>query len=227
MIILDAFFLSHTAEPVDIPDQDKVDIFLPRFEFEYKLDVDKPHAMFGAALPDIYQEFRYNQQTAFDNALEVFRETEAEYENIFHRSYGAVEQYKCDDAELILVTSGTVSSTARVVIDELRDKGKKVGLLKMKLFRPFPYEICRNILGGVPKVAVIDRNICPGFGGIWAQEIMASLYSLPESKRPLIYPCITGLGGRDITPDTIQKVVETAQAEGSPSQKIYWIDLKE
>jgi len=227
MILLDAFFLSHTAESMETPDQKDVDEFLPKFDFKYKLDIDKPAAMFGAALPDIYQEFRYNQQAAFDGSLQAFKEIEAEYREKFGRSYGEIESYKCDDAEIIVITSGTVTSTAREVIDRRRNNGEKIGLLKMKMFRPFPAESCQNFLAGIDKVAVIDRNICPGAGGIWAQEIKAALYDLPESDRPVIFPFIAGLGGRDITPAAIDQVIDTASADDTPQKDIYWVDLKE
>jgi len=227
MILLDAFFLSHTAESMEIPDQEEVDKFLPKLDFKYKLNVDKPAAMFGAALPDIYQEFRYNQQAAFDGSLQAFKEIETEYREKFGRSYGEIEAYNCDDAEIVVITSGTVTSTAREVIDRRRNDGEKIGLLKMKMLRPFPIEACRKVLAGIEKAAVIDRNICPGLGGIWAQEIKAALYDLPESERPDIFPFIAGLGGRDITPATIGQVIETTITDNTPKKDIYWVDLKE
>ena len=226
MVILDAFFLSHTAEPLEVPDQGDVDKFLPKFDFKWKLDVNNPAAMFGAALPDIYQEFRYNQQTAFEEALDVFAEVEAEYQQTFNRSYGAFEEYRTDDAEIVVVTSGTVTSTAREVIDEYRNNGENIGLLKMKLLRPFPISLIRETLSGIPKIAVIDRNISPGFGGIWAQEIRSALYDMPEIERPQVFPFIAGLGGRDITPNTIKSVIETARKDDYPQENIYWVDLK-
>jgi pyruvate/2-oxoacid:ferredoxin oxidoreductase alpha subunit len=227
MIILDAFFLSHTAEPLELPEQHEVDDFLPRFDFKWKLDIERPGAMFGAALPEIYQEFRFNQQKAFENAISAFEEIEQEYRNRFHRAYGVIEQYGSEKPELMIVTSGTVTSTAREIIDEIRSRGENIGLLKMKLFRPFPITACRNALSGVKKLAVIDRNISPGYGGIWAQELMAALYSLPAEKRPKIFSFIAGLGGRDITPATIKQAVKIADSEDEPREKIYWLDLKE
>ena len=227
MIMLDAFFLSHTAEQVEVPAQEAVDEFLPKLDFKYKLDVDKPAAMFGAALPDIYQEYRYNQQEAFNEAMMVYDEIESEYREKFGRSYGAMETYKCDDAEIVMVTSGTATSTAREVIDRRRENGEKIGLLKLKMFRPFPAESVRKALSGIKKAAVLDRDICPGVGGIWAQEIKAALYDLPESERPMIFPFIAGLGGRDITPQTIEQVIDTALTDDVPQKDIYWVDLKE
>jgi pyruvate/2-oxoacid:ferredoxin oxidoreductase alpha subunit len=225
MVNLDAFFLSHTAEIVNIPEPEKVDEFLPKFDFKWKLDVDKPFAMFGAAGPDIYQEFRYNQQTAFNETLAIFNEIENEYTQTFGRSYGEMELYRGEDAEVIVATSGSAVSTAREVIDDFRSKGEKVGLLKLKLLRPFPVESCKQALKNIRKVAVIDRNICPGVGGIWAQELKSALYDLSPNERPTIFSFIAGLGGRDITPQTITEAFQITNENGYPQKKIYWLGL--
>jgi len=226
MIMLDAFFLSHTAESVEIPSPEQVDAFLPPFNFPYKLDANKPAALFGAALPDIYQEFRFNQQCAFDSVIEELHLIESDYHSIFGRKYGPIETYKCDDAEIALITSGTVTSTAREVIDRRRTNGEKIGLLKMKMLRPFPKQSLADALKSVKKAAVIDRDISPGCGGIWAQEIKAALYDVPASQRPMIFPFIAGLGGRDITASTIDQAVDITKNSDSPDQDIYWLGLK-
>ncbi|NQS98923.1 MAG: pyruvate ferredoxin oxidoreductase [candidate division Zixibacteria bacterium] len=227
MLVLDAFFLSHTAEAVEIPEQKITDDYLPPFEAEWKLDVDNPRAFSGMTGVDIYQEFRYKQQIAFDEALKVAEEADREYGEKFGRSYGIVENYRCDDAELIIVASGTVSSTAREAIDYYRAKGEKAGMLKIRLFRPFPLEAVRASLAHCRKIAVIDRNISPGHGGIFAQEIKSALYNQPVSKRPMLFPFIAGLGGRDIRPETVNQIIEIAKSEDYPRKDIYWIDLKE
>jgi pyruvate/2-oxoacid:ferredoxin oxidoreductase alpha subunit len=109
----------------------------------------------------------------------------------------------------------------------MRDAGKHIGLLKMKLFRPFPVEACQEVLSGLDKVAVLDRNISPGGGGIWAQELKSALYHLPPSRRPQIFSFIAGLGGRDITPDTVEQAIKITLTQDLPARKIYWLDLKE
>jgi pyruvate/2-oxoacid:ferredoxin oxidoreductase alpha subunit len=226
MVNLDAFFLSHTAETVEIPEQREVDSFLPKFNFKYKLDVEKPFAMFGAAGPDIYQEFRYNQQIAFTEALSAFKEIELEYKEKFDYSYGEIELYRGEEAEIILATSGSAVSTAREVVDNLRSQGEKIGLLKLKMFRPFPAESCKRALKNVKKVAVIDRNICPGVGGIWAQELKSALYDMPSNERPAIFSFIAGLGGRDITLQTVTEAFQIIKESEYPKQEIYWLNLK-
>ena len=226
MIVLDAFFLSHTAEAVDIPEPEEADAFLPPYEAELKVDVDHPRAFSGMTGVDIYQEFRYLQQEAMTEALKVAEDIDREYGEHFGRSYGLIEPYRCEDAEAILVTSGTVTSTARDVIDEYRDRGESVGLLKFRTFRPFPIEQVREALRGVPKVGVVDRNICPGFGGIFAQEIKAALYDLDEQFRPSMYGFIAGLGGRDITPATIEEILEKTLHPEKTEKHLNWIALK-
>ncbi|MFH1863207.1 MAG: pyruvate ferredoxin oxidoreductase, partial [bacterium] len=192
MLVLDAFFLSHTAEAVDIMEPEAADAFLPPYQSDLIVDVDRPRAFGGMAGTDIYQEFRYLQQEAMNEALQVTAEVDREFGAHFGRSYGLIEPYRCEDAEAIIVTSATVTSTARDVIDEWRDRGEAVGLLKIRTFRPFPIDLVRAALRGVPKVGVVDRNICPGFGGIFAQEIKASMYDVEERSRPNIYGFIVG-----------------------------------
>jgi pyruvate/2-oxoacid:ferredoxin oxidoreductase alpha subunit len=124
-----------------------------------------------------------------------------------------------------VATSGSAVSTAREVIDDFRSKGEKVGLLKLKLLRPFPVESCKQALKNIRKVAVIDRNICPGVGGIWAQELKSALYDLSPNERPTIFSFIAGLGGRDITPQTITEAFQITNENGYPQKKIYWLGL--
>jgi len=223
MLILDAFVLSHTSEPVELPDQEAVDEYLPPYRPEYKLDIKDPRAFGALATPGEYFELRYKMQKAMEEALTVAKRADEEFESIFGRSYGLVEGYKLDDAELVLVTSATVASTSRVVIDELREEGKKVGMLKIRLFRPFPIALVRSALRGAKKIAVIDRNISFGHGGIFAQEIKAALCN--EKDRPPIFGFITGLGGRDVTPETIKEIINYTYAHETP-EDIIWIGVK-
>ncbi len=221
MLVLDAFVLSHTAEPVEIPEQALVDQYLPSWQPVYKLDVNSPHAFGGLAPPDVYMELRYQIQQAMERALSEWERADAEFEELFGRRYGLVEPYRLDEAELVLVTSGTVTSTARIVIDELRKQRQRVGLLKIRLFRPFPTEEVRRALGGARKVAVIDRNISFGAGGIFAQEIKAA----SKGARPPVFGFIAGLGGRDITPATIREIIRYAQTHDEP-QDLIWIGVR-
>ena len=225
MVNLDAFFLSHTYEPVDIPDQEEVDAFLPRREATLKLDPKDPHA-FGALVgPDVYMEIRWLQQEAMREAKERFREIDEEWGRLFGRQYGAVEGYRHEDADLLLVTSGTITSTARVVVDQHRDKGEAIGLVKVKMFRPFPTEEIREALSRAKRVAVLDRNISPGRGGIFAEEIRAALYDVPPDDRPTLFGYILGLGGRDVTPVTIDEIIERTRSGDAPEREDLWVGV--
>lgn len=230
MIVLDAFFLSHTSEPVDIPDPADVDAFLPPRQARHRLDVENPQAFGALTTPAVYMEMRLRQQEAMEEARAKMVEIDAEWAGRFGRSYGPIERYGAEDAELLLVTSGTVTSTARHVINELRDEGQKVGLVKVKMFRPFPTAELREALGGAKDVAVLDRNISPGHSGIFAEETRAALYDVPAGRRPRVHGYIIGLGGRDVTPatilDCIDRTREAAARSAEPEREDVWVGVK-
>ncbi len=225
MLNLDAFFLSHTCEPVDIPDQQLVDDFLPPYRREMKIDPKEPHTYGALARPDSYMELRVKMQQAMDEALLLVDSVGEEFEKTFGRKYSHLEEYKCDGAEMLLVTSGTITSTARIVIDRMREKGIPVGLIKARLFRPFPVEEYRRVFSGIRKVGVVDRNISYGAGGIFYQEIRSAMYN--AEHRPDIFGFIAGLGGRDVTPETITEIIHYLMESDKPDREIIWIGVKE
>jgi pyruvate ferredoxin oxidoreductase alpha subunit len=225
MLTLDGFYLSHTAEPVDVPDQELVDRFLPKRVATVKLDTDNPHAFGALVKPDSYMEMRWLQQEAFGKVAGTLAAIEGDWQRMFGRSYGAIEKYRAEDAELLLVTSGTVTSTARAVVDARRAAGEKIGLLKVKMFRPFPTALLRDALKGVPRVAVLDRNISPGHGGIFAEELRSALYDLADAERPELFGFVLGLGGRDVTPAVIDAVIEQTRAGTLPSREDLWVGV--
>jgi pyruvate/2-oxoacid:ferredoxin oxidoreductase alpha subunit len=225
MVVYDAFYLSHTYEAVDIPAAEQVDEFLPPFRPEFKLDVDNPMAFGSLTTPEYYMEMRHKIEQATESVHMLLPDIYEDFERVFGRAYHFIEPYRCDGADFMLVTSGTVSSTARTVIDKLRAAGRNIGLLNIRMFRPFPAEILRKALRGVKKVAVLDRNISFGQGGIFAQELKAALCNEPE--RPHIFGFIAGLGGRDITPASIEEVIERADKLDAPQREIEWVGLKQ
>jgi len=224
MVVLDAFYLSHTFEPVNIPDRGRVDRFLPPYEPKYRLDPKVPRSFSGLTPPDLFTEMRYQIQEAMEKAKKVILHVDEEFDALFGRRYGLVEGYRLEDAELALVTSGTAASTARDVIDQYRDDGKAVGLLKVRTFRPFPSEEIRKALKDVSKVAVIDRNISFGMGGIFAEELK-SVYG-NEEEGPVIFGYVAGLGGRDITKEAISGIIESTFEEDRPKKASLWPDLR-
>ncbi len=224
MIVLDAFTLSHTYEVVDVPEQDKVDEFLPPFKPPITVTPKDPHAFGGLTSPEHYFELRYKLQKEMEKAPALIEKTGKEYENMFGRYLGLVEPHRCDDAELILITSGTMGSTAHVAVNELRDEGIKAGNLRIKVFRPFPFETVRNILHGAKKVAVVDRNISYGHHGIFYQEVKSAIYG-QDGDLPL-FGFIAGLGGRDMTPSTFKEIARYTLEKEKPEEEIVWVGVK-
>ncbi|HYD50988.1 MAG TPA: hypothetical protein VEA99_00120 [Gemmatimonadaceae bacterium] len=226
MIVLDAFYLSHTSEPVDIPDPVLVDRFLPKREPRFRLDVKDPHAFGALVRPDDFLEMRWHLQDAMRRVQPTLERVEDEFAALFGRRYGAVESYRTTDARLILVTSGTITSTAREVVDAAWDRGEAIGLVKVKLFRPFPAAALRDALCGAERVAVLDRNLSPGVGGIFAQELRAALYDMPPEDRPMVYGYVLGLGGRDVTPQTLEDIIDRTDDMGVPDRADLWVGVK-
>jgi pyruvate ferredoxin oxidoreductase alpha subunit len=224
MVVMDAFFLSHTYEPVDIPSQEEVDAFLPAFEPKFKMDIADPRALNEVAPPNVYMEMRRSMQLAMEAAPEALARIEKDFEAKFGRRYGAVEAYRCEDADIVLVMAGTAAGTARVVVDELRSKGEKVGLLRIRMFRPFPVAAFRGALKGAKKIAVLDRNCSFGVGGIFAQELKAALYG---TEAPLLFSYIAGMGGRDVTVDVVKKMYESTRDCEYPNIDSVWLGLNE
>jgi pyruvate ferredoxin oxidoreductase alpha subunit len=221
MVVLDAFFLSHTYEPVDVPDAKEVDRFLPSYKPKFELDSENPCAFGSFVPPAFYMEMRHEMSRAMDEARDRFDRIDDAYARIFKRRYGAVEAVQCDDADIVFVTSGTVTSTCRLVLRSLRKRGEKVGILKIKLFRPSPVDKIRAALKSAKKVAVVDRNCSFGAGGIFAQEVRAALCNVPD--HPLVFGYIAGIGGRDVTPELLEEIYWKTKQSRSPENEAVWI----
>lgn len=225
MVVLDAFFLSHTYEPVDVPGQEEVDKFLPPYEPKFQLDINDPCGYGPLVTPAYYMEMRHDMAKAMERALTTFSEIDSDYGKAFGRQYGAVEAVQCDNADIVFVTSGTVTSTCRLVLRKLREQGEKAGILKIKLFRPFPLELVRSELGKANKIAVIDRNFSFGASGIFAQEVRAALCNMP--RRPLVYGYVAGIGGRDVTPEMLEDIYWRTKDSPGPESESIWVGLQE
>ena len=226
MIIEDAFILSHTSEPVDVPDQDTVDSFLPSYNPEVKLEVGKPMGFGSLVKPDQYMEFRYKSMLAMREARNRILNVEKTFEQVFGRSYGGLlDEYRCEDAEVVLVAAGSVAGTARTVVDKLRAKGTRVGLARLRALRPFPQQEVRALGERVEGVAVLDRSYTHGAAGAFFTEVQAALYA--TQKRPVAKNYIAGLGGRDITPEVIEKIFEDMliRAKRGGHAEPDWVDV--
>ncbi len=225
MLAYDAFFLSHTSEIVDVPEIEEVDRFLPPFNPIHKLDVDNPLAFGGMVSPDYYYEERYLMNKAHEEVLNVYPEICKEFKEHFGREYDVVEEYMVEDADLIVATAGTITSVTRITVDKLRSQGKKVGLMKIRLFRPVPIKRWQKVLGKAKKLVVIDRNLVGGLGGVFASELQAALYTSPH--RLEVFPAVAGLGGRDVTPSDVEGIIEYALTHENPTAKTLYWGLKE
>jgi len=221
MLTYDAFFLSHTSEIVDVPEIEQVDAFLPSYQPEFKLDIDNPRMFGGMIGPEYYYEERYVMHKDALKAQAHYQQVCKEFNDIFGREYDVCEEYRTDDAEVIVVTAGTITSVTRIAVDKLREQGKKVGLMKMRMFRPVPVERWRRVLGNTTKVVVIDRNLTAGLGGVLASEVEAALY--PVENRPVVYPVVAGLGGRDVAPDDVIGIINYALSNDKPTDvPLFW-----
>jgi 2-oxoisovalerate ferredoxin oxidoreductase alpha subunit len=221
MVILEAFFLSHTAEPVDFPEQEEVDRFLPPRVATHTVDPEHPAAFGGLTGPDHYYELKYMEHNAMLEAEEVIKRVAQEYGDLTGRYYKMVDPYRCEGAETVLVVSGGVASTAKDAVDEARAAGKKLGSLKIWVFRPFPREDVRELLLGRKRVAVVDRNISFGQEGIFCTEVKASLYG--RDGAPPVLGFVAGLGGRDIKVHDLLAIAEAAEKDDCPEFNWYGV----
>lgn len=224
MVIIDAFLVSHTYEAVSVPTQDEVNEFLPAFNPRIKLDCENPQALNQMASPQYYMEMRKSMQLAMESVEEIYGKIEDEFYDLWERRYGSVEIIN-PEADIIFVTSGTATTTCRLAIKALTDKGESVGMLKIKRFRPFPAKEVIDALNAAKKVAVLDRNFSFGAGGIFAQEVKATLCNLKDG--PVVFNFIAGLGGRDITSETFFEMFEKIKANKTPQVESEWIGLTE
>lgn len=223
MVCMDGFILTHGIETVDMPTQEQVDKFLPPYQALYKLDPKDPISIGPLVDPDGYMETRYALQKTLEEALKFIPKVTAEFSKVFGREYnGLVEEYRLKDADRAIVAMGSVCGTVKEVIDELRAKGKKVGLLKITSYRPFPQDEIYAALKDIPKVAVLDRALSLGSFAPLASEIKAVFFG--KKKKPeVISSFVIGLGGRDITKDSIKEMLRLLTARERACE---FIDLK-
>ncbi len=215
MVCLDGFTLSHVYEPVDIPEKERVDKFLPDYKpYHAVLDPNQPLTLGPIGFPEHYMELRRSQVDAIEGSLRVIEEAYDEFSDLFPvqiensrpERYFHVEEYRTEDAEIVFFAMGSVCGTIKVVVDELRKRGGKVGLLKLLTYRPFPREAIREALKGVGKVAVIEKAVSPGGDGPVYCELSSLFYG--DKDRPDLRNFIVGLGGRDVRLNHIKKIYE-------------------
>jgi pyruvate ferredoxin oxidoreductase alpha subunit len=239
---LDGFTISHTLERVDVLPEDVIRNFVGERQFPmvlthegktvpFKLDPANPMTMGPNALQNYYFEFKRQQEEGMRNALKKIQELNSEYAKISGRSYGngLIDAYNVEDAEVIVVCIGSTAGTLKVIVDQLRQEGVKVGILRLRTFRPLPVEDIRNALKNAKVVAVMDKSMSPGGlgGGVFA-EIRNAMYDVKQ--HPILVDYIYGLGGRDTSPHDFRRVFEDLMRVAKTGQvvsQVHYLGLRE
>jgi pyruvate/2-oxoacid:ferredoxin oxidoreductase alpha subunit len=218
MVCMDGFYLSHFSEPVDIPEQEEVNRFIPPRRAKYKMDPGDPCTFGGGVSAQVLYELRQRMQADMDAVPDLFERICLDFSKRFGRRYHAVETLRKQGDELVLITTATLAGTAKAYVEQ----AEGVGLIKMRLFRPFPSGALRKGLHGFKRGVIIDRNLSPGAGGIFSQEIKASLYGTKD-QIPLV-SVIGGLGGVDVTVDHLGTLVRRIREQTVTAEKMHWME---
>jgi pyruvate ferredoxin oxidoreductase alpha subunit len=210
MVCVDGFVLTHVYEPVKTFEQADVDAFLPPYEPIHYVTPEKP-MVFGSGTDDLNtMEFHYMNHQAVLRARDKIEAVAREFESAFgHYRGGLIDTYATEDAEVILVAMGSVIGTLREAVDVLRREGVKVGLVKVRSYRPFPAEVLRQAIRHASVVAVLDRALSFGYQGVLATDVKAALYN--GQRGPLVLGLMAGFGGREVNLDTVSEIVTRAQ----------------
>lgn len=230
MVCMDGFILSHVYEPVILMDQKEADEFLPPYKPENILDPKNPKSFGALGDPSCYTEFRYSIEQAMDVALQKIEDVAEEFKQITGRYQGGlIDGYHLEDADVVLVSFGSLLGTMKDVVDEYRMRGEKVGILKIRSFRPFPVEAIRNALSSAKIICVIEKNISLGRKeGALFTELKSALYNTENTAPAIGY--IVGLGGRDVLPRHIEEIIErtkTVLETGSIDSESSFNEVKE
>jgi pyruvate/2-oxoacid:ferredoxin oxidoreductase alpha subunit len=218
MVCMDAFIVSHTSMEIELATQEQADRFLPSCQIPHCIDPDHPVTVGGMTLPQETLTHRLDLDAAMRQVPVALEEHRAQFKDVFGRAVsGALSAYRTEDADRIFVTSGTVSITLKDVVDEWREKGEKVGMIRIKMFRPFPAEEFVRLCGNAGKIGVLDRNYSAGTGGIFWQEVRSCLQGQGDR---LVQGYLTGVGGGDVVPEMVREVVDDLgkrSAAGDPA----------
>ncbi len=224
VVCMDAFIVSHTQMETELPPQDRVDRYLPPLDLPHRLRSEHPVTLGGLVWPNEAMFHRAEIDEAMDRVPEVFAECQSAFSKVFGRTVdSAIETYETGDAESVLIASGTIAITAREVVRRRREAGEKVGLVKIKLFRPFPEAQLRAACRSAARLGVLDRNYAAGAGGIFWQDTRATFQG--SATTALIQGYLTGVGGGDVTPALIDAVLDDLMARSEASRP-QWMGLE-
>nr|WP_317055513.1 transketolase C-terminal domain-containing protein [Roseovarius sp. W115]MDV2929097.1 transketolase C-terminal domain-containing protein [Roseovarius sp. W115] len=221
MVCMDGFILTHAYERVEMPSQEQVDAFLPPFEPQQVLDPANPYSIGAMVGPEAFTEVRYLAHDKQMQALNVIPEIAAEFKDIFGRdSGGLLRKYHTEDADTIIVTLGSVAGTVKDTVDEMREAGKKIGVVTIGSFRPFPTAELRKVLAEAKEVVVLEKSFAVGFGGVVANNVMMAM----QGTRTHVNTVVAGLGGRPITMPSLHKLFDRAMA--GKLEPVEFLDLQ-
>ncbi|MBN1106711.1 MAG: pyruvate ferredoxin oxidoreductase [Deltaproteobacteria bacterium] len=227
MVCMDGWVLTHSYERVCLVLQSDVDKFLPPFTPPHFLDVNNPESWGPIANDDLYMEFRYSIHQAMQKGKQGIRRIFADLSKITGRDHGSlIEKYRTEEASVLLVAMGSVAGTAKDAVDELRLQGVKVGLIKIRCYRPFPYEDILQAIDTAKIIAVLDANVSMGSEGAVGMDLKAKLYG--RKNAPFVFDVVAGLGGRSISIETIRKIVQLSEkhsGSGSYPLEPHWMDV--
>ncbi|MBI5250156.1 MAG: pyruvate ferredoxin oxidoreductase [Desulfomonile tiedjei] len=222
MINVDGFNLTHVIEPIEFWDKEMVKAYLPPFRPLSKLHPDKVLSMGAFGMPEIYAEQKQAHDVALTSSTPVILQGWDEMAKLTGRKYSAVETYRAEDAETLIFAMGSICETSTIAVDKMREQGKSVGLVKLRLWRPLPMGDLRKLLAKAKDVVVLDRSIALGAANApVTSEMRALMYHEPQ--RPKIHCMIAGIGGRDVTPDDVVKMVNMALSEKDYEYHIYGV----
>jgi pyruvate ferredoxin oxidoreductase alpha subunit len=226
MVCMDGFFLSHMSQAVYIPSQEAVDAFLPRYKAKnLKLDLADPMFVNPLTPPAEFMEMRYQQFNAIAGALPVLEQTMADFEAQFGRSHQLVEPYRCEDADAVLVTLGSMSGSVKEIVDQYREAGKKVGNLKIVSFRPFPEELLCKYLPDAARIGVLDRSMSFGApAGPVCNEVRSALAN--HDRKAKVQGFVVGLGGRDVRPVAVETAFDHLLSN-QYDPEVQWLDISD
>jgi pyruvate ferredoxin oxidoreductase alpha subunit len=212
IVNMDGFILSHVIEPIEMIEQEKIDQFLPPYQPLHRLHPDHPVTMGAFASASVFAETKKAQEVALQSSMPKILQTWKAFGDMTGRYYNPIETYRAEDAETLLITMGSFGETASVAVDQMRERGRAVGLVKIRLWRPFPFDAFKKATLKAKQLVVIDRAVSIGGpGGPVASEVKSALYGV--EGHPVVYNFVAGISGRDVTPSDYMKMVDKAEIE--------------